>query len=533
MKYLLTTIIYFSSIFFCFSQEAKILENKEDITITELKSLNSTSRETNISISPDGKYLYFMSDRGGMKWSSYMGTYKGKKRYDGDIWFSTKIDGKWQNAKCLDNSINTYSGEDEPNISPDGQFVTYQSWAGSWSQKGGPYFTAFLEAGKWTNPQGLSGGITKFFSDEFSKFYGYATDGMSVSPDRNTFIVACGGDYEGNMDLFISRRQKGEWSYCKKMEISTDSDERSVFIAGDGKTIFFASNGYGGFGGLDILKTTLNEDGSFGEVLNIGEPFNTENDDYSFILTASGEDAYFVRDGNIFHADLSSANEELKPEPTVVVNGKIIDCDENPVETFIELFNVNDDFLVSTSKSSSEGEFSFAFIENEAEYKIVSAENTEYEIDTSFYVNELGKYQEIIINIETCLNRFETNEKEEFEINLQQKEISLLLNFDFDKDSIKSEDYEKINEFIEDIENLDNYKLEIIGHTDSKGNDDYNVDLGFRRAENVEKYLLEKGIPQGKINTSTKGEKDPAEKFETEENSYKNRRVEIKITYFE
>ena len=64
-------------------------------------------------------------------------------------------------------------------------------------------------------------------------------------------------------------------------EISTPKNERSIFIAADGKTVYFASNGYGGKGGLDILKTTLNEDGTFDELYNLGEPFNTKDGWYS------------------------------------------------------------------------------------------------------------------------------------------------------------------------------------------------------------------------------------------------------------
>lgn len=233
---ILIITLFFSST--TYSQKATILENPENIEIKEIEVLNSDFRETNISISPDGKYLYFMSDRGGMSWSSSYGTYKGKKRYDGDIWYSENIDGEWQKPVCLDNNVNTYTGEDEPNISPDGQFVTYQSWAYGWENKGGPYYTAILEKGKWSKPQGLSGGVNTFFYDQYKKTYSYATDGMSVSPDKNTFIVACGVSYEGNMDLYMSKRENEKWAYCEKMKISTDKDERSVFIAGDGKTLF-------------------------------------------------------------------------------------------------------------------------------------------------------------------------------------------------------------------------------------------------------------------------------------------------------
>lgn len=70
-------------------------------------------------------------------------------------------------------------------------------------------------------------------------------------------------------------------------------EERSIFIAADGKTVYFGSSGYGGFGGLDIFKTTLYDDDSFGEITNIGAPFNTKEHDFGFIIGALGNEVFF------------------------------------------------------------------------------------------------------------------------------------------------------------------------------------------------------------------------------------------------
>ncbi len=522
--YLIIILIYLS-FNFSFSQKVEILENPDNIKITEIKILNSKSRETNLSISPDGKYIYYMSDRGGMPWSSKYGTYKGKPRFDGDIWYSVKKNNVWQKPNCLHNSVNTYSGEDEPNISPDGQFVTYQSWNTYWKSKGGPYYTAILQGGNWSQPVGMGGGLAQFFRDEFSKYYGYATDGMTLSPDKKSFIVASGAEYDGNLDLYLSKKVNDEWQYCEKLSISTENDERSAFIAGDGKTLFFASDGYGGKGGLDIFKTTLNKDGTFGEIYNIGEPFNTEKDDYGFILTASGREAYFVREGDIYYADLSEASEKLKPDPTIIISGKVTDCDNKAVETFVNLYDTDKNIIVSTSKSGVDGNFSFVFLEQTANYKIVSNDNNKTNIDTSFYIEKTGKYLEIVVNIDAC-------EIVETKTPITKKqEISLAINFDFDKDNVKEELFEEINNFIKKIKDVGEYKVEIIGHTDNKGNDLYNEDLGMRRATNVKKYFINKGVENEKIKIFTKGEKKNIADNNTEIGAYKNRRVVVKLIY--
>ncbi|MEZ4773994.1 MAG: VWA domain-containing protein [Bacteroidia bacterium] len=290
-------------------RKATILDHKDQIRIQKVTTLSSPHRETNLSITPDGQFLFFMSLRGSQPWSrSYM-TFKGDSVFDGDIWYSQKTNGRWQPPRSMPYGINTGQGEDEPNISADGKTVYFQSWNTNWYRTGGPYYKARCTDGKtWGEREGLGGGITEFFRIM------PATDGMTLAADEKRLIVAAGPDYDANMDIYMSKQSTYGWTYCKKLPISTPGDDRSVFLAADGKTLYFASDGYEGFGGLDIYKTTLNSDGTFGEVINVGAPFNTSRDDYGLILTADGNEAYFVRDGDIYFADLQLADERIKPD---------------------------------------------------------------------------------------------------------------------------------------------------------------------------------------------------------------------------
>jgi outer membrane protein OmpA-like peptidoglycan-associated protein len=315
-KKLLLIILLFGNHLHYFSQEIEILVHPEKILISEIKQLNTDQRECNISIMPDGKTLFYMSTRA-LKNGGMMG--------NGDIYQSNFKNAIWQTPTALGENINTFSGEDEPSVDAEGKSIYYQSWDGDWRMKNGPYFNAKLGSKGWGKGVGLGGGITQFFAKESSANMGYGTDGMAVSSDGNLFIVACGPDYEGNMDIYYSIKKNGIWSYPKIMGVSTDNDERSVFIAGDNKTIYFSSDGHGGFGGLDIFKVVIEENGKLGKIINIGAPFNTAADDQGFVASVDGKSAFFIRNLDIFFADISELTEKIKPiNPTIDTSSVVI-----------------------------------------------------------------------------------------------------------------------------------------------------------------------------------------------------------------
>jgi hypothetical protein len=352
----------------------KTLTNKGNTTLTRLNQLNSPLNERNISLTPDGRFIFFLSDRGGQKWSRHPDT---TERFDGDIWYSERVGGVWQEAKCLDSTVNTERGEDEPNISPDGHTVFFESWRPTWRDAGGPYWSAHLNGTSWENVRGIGGGINLFFSEMRKRTNEqFATDGAAFSPNGRTFIVACGNDYDGQMDLYWSRKAgKAGWLLCQKLAVSTDGNERSVFLAADGSTLYFASDGYGGFGGLDIFKATLNDDGSVTDITNIGEPFNTKADDYGFVVSAAGDEAYFSRNDDIYMAKLGNAQNALKPRPVAVLTGMVKDkVTGNAVQAKVKIRLTKDtDSIEEANSNALSGYYSSVLLPGKQYEQTVSA----------------------------------------------------------------------------------------------------------------------------------------------------------------
>ena len=435
---------------FFWSQNVKILEHSSKIEFIELSKLNSQERECNLSVSPDGKTLYFMSTR------EYRKINKTYKDYNTEIFFTTQKDnGSWTKPKKAGDEINSLRNEDEPSLSSDGMTMYFQSWSFSWMRDGGPYYQVEFENGEWKNRKGLGGGINQFFKGESEGNYGYATDGMAISPDGNLFIVACGSVYNGDMDLYYSINANGIWSYPKIFPASTSGNERSVFIAADNKTIYFSSNGYDGIGGMDLYKTTF-ENGKIGEIINIGKPFNSSKDDMGFAITKNGNAAFLIRDLDIYYADLSLLEEDIKP----IQQDKEISIKETKID---------------------------AKAENNA------IEFIDSDIDETPYF-------------------------------MKNKTKSFTVTFNFDKSTL-TDDAKEVLKLIKQEVNENNYRLNLIGHTDNIGNEAYNSQLSANRVNEVEKWFKEQGIDV--IKTDWKGENAPKVPNSDSKNRGENRRVEI------
>ena len=104
------------------------------------------------------------------------------------------------------------------------------------------------------------------------------------------------------------------------------------------------------------------------------------------------------------------------------------------------------------------------------------------------------------------------------------------LNFDFDKSVVKPQYFELLRN-VKDYAEQNDLRLTIIGHTDSKGTDAYNMALGMRRAVAVRDKLIEFGLDPARIlSVESRGESEPIAPNDTEQGRFENRRIEFKAT---
>jgi len=506
------------------AQEVEVLEHKSRVDISELKSLNTKYRECNLSLMPNGNTLYFMSTRSRSD---------GKGMGDGDIYRVVKIGEEWGETEFV-SQINTYSGEDEPSVSYDGEKIYFQSWKSGWEGTGGPYYEATIENGILKNILGLGGGINRFFRREFRANMGYATDGMAISPDGNLFIVACGRDYDGNMNLHYSIKKFGAWSFPELLNVSTRGDERSVYIAADNQTIYFSSDGHGGFGGLDILKTTF--DGiTTGDVTNIGEPFNTSKDDMGFVISGLGEAAFFVRDLDIYYADLRTLNDSIKPNSSCLIFGRVT-MNNSPLESTVVV--KSNDKILGKAKTDSNGKYAL-FLPPLLGLTKVYVEGKKNIMPQNISPNSTGRYKEYELNFraegshsqvipieDSVIKKHNLDDKKEY----SEEEIKpeTIIYFEFDEFNIISEEIEKLLQLLPFINQSS--LIFINGHTDHVGSSEYNMNLSRKRAEAVRDWIIEfTGLTTSQIDVRYKGESKTINSGSTPNERAINRRVRIKV----
>jgi outer membrane protein OmpA-like peptidoglycan-associated protein len=101
--------------------------------------------------------------------------------------------------------------------------------------------------------------------------------------------------------------------------------------------------------------------------------------------------------------------------------------------------------------------------------------------------------------------------------------------FDHDKAEIRPEHYDYLNKLARILGGIHDLRIEVIGHTDAVGSDQYNIGLSERRAKAIKDYFKQQGIEPEKLEIDFKGERQPVDTNETANGKQRNRRVDFKF----
>lgn len=343
---------------------AKALEVKVD---NAGDVINSEYDDKTPSITADGKTMIFTSRRPGR--SSALDI-EGDKKYFEDIYISRwdSIKKNWRDAELLPGSINTEGHDACSSISPDGKSLfIYKNDIDGESRGGDIYIAKLSSSGKWGAPKSLGSPVnTTFFEG-----------GACISPDGNTlyFVSERPGGF-GHADIYTSKHlPNGEWDKPVNLgkDINTAEDEGGIFLAPDGKTLFFSSNSSNSMGGYDIFKT-VNENGKWSIPYNLGYPINTVANDMNMTLAVDAQTGYFnsdrkggLGDIDIYKVDLSSymvLEKEMKRKPIetgpamAILKGTIFNASEGKAMAVeVVIYDEAGAKVGSTMSSDGSGEY--------------------------------------------------------------------------------------------------------------------------------------------------------------------------------
>lgn len=312
------------------------MDNPTDAFVSSM-SINSEGNETHPVLTADGQILFFSSDRARSNGSNHGRVDPNTKTHYFDI-YRTELqqDSTWEEPEYLNMGIRNHAkviGSDAF-----GQKLIVQDDDG-WTHE--LKTTELWERG-WTVAE-------PFYLDRTIPNEGE----IVFFPNKNRLIASVKMRRgEGGFDLFESALDaEGRWSKLKSLgtRVNTWGDEITPFVAADGVTVFFASNGLQSMGGLDVYRTTRNAGGGWTEPEHLGAPINSVDDDMAFVIGAKGEVGYLASRRDVKRGDLQlfevSMNGAPSLEQAVVIlalDAENLDNDVQPESLIVKDANTGD-----------------------------------------------------------------------------------------------------------------------------------------------------------------------------------------------
>jgi outer membrane protein OmpA-like peptidoglycan-associated protein len=463
-------------------------------------SINTTNLEYLPSITVDGNKMIFNR----------------RINSDEDFYETNKINGVWQNAKPVAGRLNTNYNEGAQNISQDGQWLiftgcNYPEGEGSCDL----YISYKNKNGDWSEAENMG----RIINSEAWE------SAPSLSPDkRDLYFSSTRPGGFGGSDIWVTHRSAaGQWSKPENLgaAINTSGDDGCPYIHADNQTLYFNSNGHGGYGMSDLFVARKNESGKWQKPENLGYPINTIDDEGSLIVSADGKTAFYASDkGNYKNGlDLYSfqLRDNIKALKTLWVKGKIYDKKTNAgLPSSVELTTIDSGYVLSKLQTDEDGNYLTT---------LPSGKNYAFTVHRKgylFYSENISLTGEIsdsprVVNI--ALQPIE-------------KGASIVLNnifFPSKKFELEKTSYAEMNKVVALLNENPKLIILITGHTDNVGKPADNLLLSINRAKAVVAYLQSKGIDAKRLSGKGFGEGKPVEPNTTETGRAKNRRTELSV----
>jgi outer membrane protein OmpA-like peptidoglycan-associated protein len=442
-----------------------------------------------------------------------------------DIYIAKKKDGLWQEGVPIDELNTVHLNEAPLSISTDGtRMILFSEGNIYYSDK-----TADGWAEKKIFPQ-LSN-HESWEADAMMTADGNAVIFVSDREDNVGMPIRFGKKYHGgragNTDIYVSVKQNGQWTkpFNIGTDINTPYSERSPFLHPDMKTLYFSSDGHTGLGQKDVFMSKRLNDSSWTEwskPVNPGKNINTADDEWGYKISGDGIKAYFSRfDGKSFNIYDTQLPPEYRPETTTRIYGTVKNTEGFILKSEIIWENLETQKEVGRSNSDPEDGKYIITLPNGKNYGFFVETPGYYPVSGNIDLSDVNVMQEIEKNF--VLTSLEIITGGDESVPLEN------IFFAFNSHTLKKESFPELNRFARFVKSQKGKKIEISGHTDNKGSDEYNKSLSLRRAQSVKNYLVSQGCKADKLVVKGYGSEKPIADNSTESGRAKNRRVEFKV----
>lgn len=493
------------------------------------------------AISADESIMIFTSRRpGGASDDKYL-----DNMFFEDIYIARKNGDAWGYPQNI-TEINSISHDAAISVSPDGSLLFLYKDEGS----GDIYTSEYGSDGKWSVPKPFKEVNSKHRENHICSNFDETM--MFFSSDRP------GG--KGKEDIYMIKKEGSGWSKPELLpeNINTEMDEDGPFMAHDGKTLYFSSRGHKGMGGYDIFKSVYDEENNtWSEPENLGYPINTADDDVYISYNSDETRAYYssvkeegLGEKDIYLIHIPKPVEEIVEEETqdstvakqdttinsndtattssrekilnpVLLSGKITDAATgSPLKAKIVIRNTTDNSVEATMYADVEGNYKY-------EFRNQSTQNYTVDAELTGYIFASGN---VSIPAMTENTQYAVKNLQLSKVVVGKTVVLRNIYYDFDKWDLKSESFAELDKVAQFMTDNPTVKIEMGGHTDKIGSNEYNIILSKRRAESCRKFLVNKGIDASRLTSSGYGEEQPLVSNDDETDGREiNRRTEFKI----
>jgi len=416
-----------------------------------------------------------------------------------------------KDAKKFNNAINSPFHESTPIFTKDGNTVyfTRNNYNNvvyrddiNGTNKLKIYKAVKNDKNKWSDIEELP-----FSSDEYT----IAHPALSPDEKRLYFSSDMPGTF-GDADLwYVTIQEDGTYGAPVNLgdQINTEGRESYPFIC-DENDLYFASNGHLGLGGLDIFKASIGDLGEVSEIINLGEPVNTSKDDFSFVINHTTNQGFLssnrVNEAGNDDIYMLERIKTLPPPCVIVLTGLVTDKDtgEKLSNATVTLYDTNKNVF---GTSVTDGTATFSFDPSCDRAMLVRAEKDGYLPEEKIITIPVTSANlEALLQLEKKNKLLTTGEDLKDLLDLNP------IYFDFDRFNIRPDaalELAKVQTVMEEYPTL---RIDVRSHTDSRGNDAYNERLSQNRNDATIQWLVDKGINRSRLTGRGYGESSPVNK---------------------